>query len=94
MNRLSLLVVLAPLAVVAACAPKPAPPPAPVMTGPEAVCAARGATTAGVDVSTVTVVPTASTKAGDTIYTVTANGIAYNCVVDPDGTTISTFSPQ
>ena len=67
MSRLSLLVALAPLAVVAACAPKPAPPPAPVMTGPEAACAARGATTAGVDVSTVTVMPTASTKAGDTI---------------------------
>ena len=93
MKRLSLLLALGSLAVVAACA-KPAPPPPPVMTGPEAVCAARGATTAGVDVSTVSVVPTASTKAGDTIYTVTANGILYNCVVNPDGTTISTFSPQ
>lgn len=94
MSRLGLLAALAPLAVVAACAPKPVPPPAPVMTGPEAVCAARGATTAGVDVSTVTVMPTASTKAGDTIYTVTANGVAYSCVVDPDGQTISTFAPQ
>ncbi len=94
MNRLSLLAVLGPLVIVAACAPKPAPPPAPVMTGPEQVCANRGAATAKVDVSTVTVVPTSSTKTGDTIYTVTAGGIAYNCVVEPNGTTISTFSPQ
>ncbi len=94
MNRLSLLLAFGPLVVVAACAPKPPPPPPVMLSGPEQVCAARGASTAGVDVSTVTVVPASSTKMGDTIYTVTANGISYNCVVEPNGTTISTFAPQ
>ncbi len=86
------LAVMLPV-VLAACHRNPPPPVQPVLTGPEAACAARGASTAGVDVSTVTVTPASSTKMGDTIYSVIANGVGYNCVVGPSGA-VETFSPQ
>ena len=54
----------------------------------EQACIARAPQTGGVDPTTVTVTPTSSTKIGDTIYTVVANGIAYNCVASPDGTVL------
>ena len=41
----------------------------------------------------VAVTPVASTKEGDTIYTVVAGGVAYNCVASPDGT-VRSFQPQ
>ena len=48
---------------------------------------------AGVDPSTVTITPVSSTKVGDTIYSVVAGGIGYNCVASPDGT-VTSFQPQ
>lgn len=79
-----------PFLALAACQ-KPAPtPPAPVLTPAEAACAAQAASVSGVDVGTVTVVPTSSTKTGATVYTATAGGKDYMCVVEVDQT-ISTF---
>jgi hypothetical protein len=79
--------------ILAAChKTPPAPEPVP-LTPAEAACAAAGANAAAVDVGTVTVTPTASTKMGETIYTVVANGVGYNCVVGADGT-VASFSPQ
>ena len=76
--------------VVAACQREPAPPPAPIQSPGEAACAARAAQLAGVDPATVTVVPTASTKSGASVYTASAGGVDYRCVVELDST-ISTF---
>ena len=56
------------------------------MSPAEQACIAQGAQVAGADPATVTVTPVASTKEGDTIYTVVAGGVAYNCVASPDGT--------
>jgi hypothetical protein len=73
----------------AACE-REAPPAAVVQSPGEAACAARTAQLAGVDPATVTVVPTASTKSGATIYTASAGGVDYRCVVELDST-ISAF---
>ena len=56
----------------------------------EAACAAQAAQVAGVDAATVTVVPTATTKTGATIYTATVGDTDYTCVVEVDSS-ISTF---
>ena len=93
MTRTGLAVALMLPVVLAACQKTPPPPPQPVLTGPEAACAARGAATAGVDVSTVTVTPASSTKTGEPIYSVVANGVGYNCVVGLDGA-VQSFTPQ
>ncbi len=93
MTRTSLSLMLILPVAMAACAKHPAPPPAPVMSPAEQACVAQGAALAAVDATTVTITPTASTKEGDTIYTVVADGIAYNCVASPDGT-VTTFQPQ
>ena len=77
----------------AACAKQPPPPPAPVLSPAEQACIATGAQTGAADPTTVTVVPTSSTKVGDTIYTVVANGIAYTCVASPDGDRVE-LQPQ
>ena len=93
MNRAILaLMLIAPLAI-AACQKPPPPPPAPVLSPAEQACIAAGAQTAGVDPATVSVTPTASTKMGDTIFTVVAGGVAYTCVASPDGA-VSSFQPQ
>ena len=93
MTRTSLaLSLIVPIAI-AACAKQPPPPPAPVMSPAEQACIAQGAQVAGADPATVTVTPVASTKEGDTIYTVVAGGVAYNCVASPDGT-VRSFQPQ
>jgi nitrous oxide reductase accessory protein NosL len=76
--------------VLAACQRTPPPPPAPVQTAAEAACAARAAEVAGVDAGLVTVVPTASTKTGATIYTASVGDTDYTCVVEFDQT-VSTF---
>lgn len=81
-----------PLAIAACSKPAP-PPPAPMMSLSEEACAARAATTTGLDVSTVTIMPTSSTKTGDTVYAVTAGAATYTCVASPDGT-ISSFAAQ
>ena len=93
MTRTGLAVALMLPIVLAACNKNPPPPPQPVLTGPEAACAARGAATAGVDVSTVSVTPVSSTKAGEPIYSVVANGVGYNCVVGMNGA-VESFTPQ
>lgn len=93
MTRTGLAVALMLPVVLVACQKTPPPPPAPVLTGPEAACAARGASTAGVDVSTVSVTPASATKTGETIYSVVANGVGYNCAVGPEGK-IASFTPQ
>ncbi len=93
MNRLSLAALLiAPIAI-SACAKQPAAPVAPVLTAAEQACVARGAEISAMDPATVTVTPTSSTKVGDTIYTVVANGIGYNCVVSPEGV-VTSFTAQ
>jgi hypothetical protein len=90
MTRSGLAAVALPLVVLAACQ-RPAPePPAPVVSPGEAACAAQAAQVAGVDPATVTVVPTATTKSGATIYTATVGETDYTCVVELDST-ISTF---
>jgi len=90
MNRLSLAALLiAPIAI-SACAKQPV---APVLTAAEQACVARGAEISAMDPATVTVTPTSSTKVGDTIYTVVANGIGYNCVVSPEGV-VTSFTAQ
>ncbi len=77
----------------AACAKKPEPVMVPALSAPEQACVDRAAATTGADPTAISVTPTASTKTGDTIYTVTANGVAYNCVVGPD-MTVSVFGAQ
>jgi hypothetical protein len=90
MTRLGLAAAALPVVVLAACQ-QPAPEPvAPVVSPGEAACAAAAAQTAGVDPATVTVVPTATTKTGATIYTATVGTTDYTCVVELDST-ISTF---
>ncbi len=86
------LMLLTPIAL-AACNRQPPPPPAPVLSAAEQACVAQGAQMSGVDPATVTVTPTASTKLGETIYTVVANGIGYNCVVSPEGA-VTSFTAQ
>ena len=92
MTRFGFAALVAVPIVLAACQREPPPPPPPVLSPGEAACAARAAQLAGVDAATVTVVPTASTKSGATIYTTSVNGVDYRCVVELD-TTISTFGP-
>lgn len=90
MTKLGLAALVAFPIALAACQKTPPPPPAPVQTAGEAACAARAAQLAGVDAATVTVVPTASTKTGATIYTASVNGVDYRCVVEVDSS-VSTF---
>ena len=93
MTKTSLaLILIVPIAM-AACAKKPPPPAAPVLSPAEQACIAAGAQAAGIDPSTVTITPVSSTKVGDTIYSVVAGGIGYNCVASPDGT-VTSFQPQ
>ena len=93
MTRLALAVMLISPIALAACNRQPPPPPAPVVSPGEQACVAQGAQVAAVDPATVTVTPTATTKVGDTIYTVVANGIGYNCVVSPAGA-VTSFTAQ
>jgi hypothetical protein len=90
MTKLGLAALVAIPIALAACNREPPPPPAPVQSPGEAACAARAAQIAGVDPATVTVVPTASTKTGATIYTASVGGTDYRCVVEVDST-ISVF---
>ncbi len=90
MTRFGLAALVAVPIALAACHREPPPPPVPVQTAGEAACAARAAQAAGVDAATVTVIPTASTKTGATIYTASVNGVDYRCVVEVDST-VSTF---
>jgi hypothetical protein len=93
MTRIGLATALIVPVALAACNRTP-PPPEPVpLTAAESACAAAGANAAGVDAATVSVTPTSSTKTGETIYTVVANGVGYNCVVGPDNV-VASFSPQ
>ena len=92
MTRFGFAALVAVPIVLAGCNREPPPPPAPIQSAGEAACAARAAQLAGVDPATVTVVPTASTKSGATIYTTTVNGVDYRCVVEIDST-ISAFDP-
>ena len=87
------LLLIVPMAMAACARQEPPPPPAPVMSPAEQACVAQGAAIAAVDQTEVTITPTSSTKVGDTIYTVVANGIAYNCVATPDGV-VTSFEPQ
>jgi uncharacterized cupredoxin-like copper-binding protein len=90
MTKLGLAALALPVVVLAACQqPEPAAV-APVMSPGEAACAAQAAQVAGVDAATVTVMPTAATKTGATIYTATVGDTDYTCVVEVDST-ISTF---
>jgi hypothetical protein len=93
MTRTSLaLTLIVPIAV-AACAQQPPPPPAPILSPAEQACIAQGAQVAGADPTTVTVTPVSSTKTGDTLYTVVAGGVAYDCLASPDGT-VRSFQAQ
>lgn len=93
MKRASLAMMLVLPMAFAACAKKPEPVPVPVMSAGEQACVDRAVATTGADPTSVAVTPTASTKTGDTIYTVTANGVGYSCVVAPD-LTVASFSAQ
>jgi hypothetical protein len=93
MTKTSLALMLIVPVAIAACAKEPAPPPPPMLSPAEQACVAQGAAIAAVDETTVTITPTASTKVGDTIYTVVADGVAYTCVATPDGT-VTSFQAQ
>jgi hypothetical protein len=93
MTRTSLALILIVPVAMAACAKKPPPPPAPVLSPAEQACIAQGAQVSGADPATVTITPVSSTKVGDTIYSVVAGGVGYNCVASPDGT-VTSFQPQ
>jgi hypothetical protein len=84
------MALLAPIVVVA-CQRAPEPEPAPLLSAGEQACIDQAAATAGVDPATVTIAPTASTKAGATIYTVNAGTASFTCVVEVD-LTVSEFS--
>ena len=90
MQRSLAVALLAPV-VLAACAREPEPAPAPVMSAAEQACADRAASLAAVDPTAVSVVSTATTKSGATIYTASAGGVDYTCVVEVD-LTISQFA--
>ncbi len=92
MTRLSLAAIAAPL-LIAACAPKPTVPPAPVMSASELACATAAADLTGLDATTVVVVPVTATKTGATVYDVSAGGVDYVCVVEFDQT-VSQFSAK
>lgn len=75
-----------------ACAREEPPAPAPVaLSAQEQACIDRAAAVTAADPAAITVAPTASTKTGETIYTVGANGVSYDCVVGPD-LQVSSFS--
>ena len=93
MTRLTLAVMLVSPIALAACNRQPPPPPAPVLSAAEQACVAQGAQVAAVDPATVTVTPTTTTKVGDTVYTVVAGGIGYDCVVSPAGV-VTSFTAQ
>jgi len=90
MTRLGFAAMALPFVVLAACQTAPPPEPVAVVSPGEAACAAQAAAVAGVDAATVTVVPTASTKTGATIYTATVGDTDYTCVVEIDST-VSSF---
>lgn len=92
MNRIGLACAIALPVFAAACNRTPEPEPMPVMlTAAEQACVDQGVAMTGADPSTVIVTPTASTKTGESIYTVNAGGMNYNCVAGMDGT-VSSFT--
>ena len=76
---------IVPVAMAACAKQPPPPPPAPMLSPAEQACVAQGAAIAAVDATTVTVTPVSSTKVGDTIFDVVANGVTYTCVASPEG---------
>ena len=94
MTRTSIAAALVlPMAVVACNRtpePEPAPMVMPMMSGPEQACADRASQMSGLGPEAVTVMRTASTKTGATIYTASAGGVDYTCVVELD-MSVSTF---
>ena len=94
MTRTGLAVALMLPVVLVACQKTPPPPPAAGADRAGGRPARRAAPRRRASTSsTVTVTPASSTKTGETIYSVVANGVGYNCVVGPDGT-IASFTPQ
>ena len=92
MRKHGILAMAALPLLVAACAREPEPEIL-IVAGPELACAEQAAVATGLDASTITVTPTASTKTGATVYTATAGDAAFNCVVEVDGT-VSSFTPM
>lgn len=76
----------------AACTPKPAEPPAPVMTPAEEACSALALQKLGMADGKAIVTPVSSTKTGATIYNVQAGGQEFTCTVEIDNT-VSAFGP-
>ena len=94
MTRSTLAAVLLLPMVFAACArQQPETVAVPTLSAAVQVCVDRAVATTGADPAVVTITPTASTKTGDTIYTVVANGQAYSCTVAPD-LTVAQFAMQ
>lgn len=83
--RLAVPAVLAICAALGACAKKAPPPVVVALTPQEQACVDRAAAVTTAAPAGIGVVPSTSTKTGDMVYAVTANGAAYNCVVAPDG---------
>lgn len=82
---LAAVTVLGAALALGACAKKePAPTPV-ALTPQEQACVARAAAVTAADPAAITVTPSTSTKTGDMVYAVGANGVTYNCVVAPDG---------
>lgn len=82
--RFAVPAILAATFAIGACAKKePAPVPVALMPQEQA-CVDRAAAVTAADPAGITVVPSTSTKTGDMVYTVGANGVNYACVVSPD----------
>ena len=82
--RFAVPAVLAATFALGACAKK-APEPVPVtLTPAEQACVDRAAAVTAADPAMITVAPSTSTKTGDMVYTVGANGVNYACVVSPE----------
>lgn len=76
----------------AACAPEPAAPPAPMMTPAEEACSALALQQLGLTEGDAVVTPVSSTKTGATIYNVQVGGQEFTCTVEIDNT-VSAFGP-
>lgn len=89
MTKWKILALCAVPLAAAACSREPPPPPAPVLGMGEQACVDRTVASTAADSASVAVMASGATKSGDTIYTTSAGGAEFTCVVSPGGTVTS-----